>query len=319
MAKFKKRAPSAPKKSFSDSRKKDRRAKRIKRINTQKLAEERLKETLARINNVSVEEITERMMRNATRERKNERRKAQELRKRQQDLSNAFADAQAEFLKIEDEKRELTQAEKLNAALDYASDKFGNRNDYQMYLAPLLGQIMGDDFYQKLLKDPKSLIGDYEYFTIDDSYQTDSKDNLFKHITFKDIPPEVDDGYINNILGLDWSTPEAYNNHVQEINHKIYESNLAGQGLDIAATYYMMLETVMQSSAAWHIAQKSVYDSEQSKSNWLDLYTAGMEASDLSNSNPEIWDKFVQMIENETDMNTIINEVDKAITAALKG
>lgn len=318
MAKFRKRASSAPKKSYTDSRKKDRRAKRIKRINTQKLAEERLKETLARINNVSVEEITERMMRNAVRERKNERRKARENQLRKQALSNAFTDAQAELLAIEDEKRELTPAEKLNAALDYASDKFGNRNDYAKYLLPLIGEITDDQFMVDLMKDPKSLIGDYEHFTIADDFDGNIN-NLFKYITFKDIPPEVNDSYISNILALDWSTPEAYNNHVQEINHKIYESNLAGQGLDIATPYYVMLESVMQSSAAWHIAQRNAYDSEQSKSNWLDLYTAGMEASDMSNSNPEIWDKFVQMIENEADMNTIINEVDKAITAAMKG
>lgn len=318
MAKFRKRAPSAPKKSYSDSRKKDRRAKRIKRINTQKLAEERLKETLARINQVSVEEITERMMRNAARARKNERRKAREQLKRKQDLSNAFADAQAEFLEIEDEKRELTQVEKLNAALDYASDKFGNRNDYAINLLPIIGEMTSEEFMDNLMKNPTAYIGDYEHFTISDDFDG-NLNNLFKYITFKDIPPEVDDRYVNNILGLDWSTPEAYNNHIQEINHKIYESNLAGQGLDIATPYYVMLESVMQSSAAWHIAQKSAYDSEQSKSNWLDLYTAGMEASDLSNSNPEIWDKFVQMIENEADMNTIINEIDKAITAAMKG
>ena len=318
MAKFKKRAPSAPKKSYSDSRKKDRRAKRIKRINTQKLAEERLKETLARINQVSVEEITERMMRNAARERKNEHRKAQEARKRKQDLSKAFADAQAELLEIEDEKRELTQVEKLNAALDYASDKFGNRNDYAINLLPIIGEMTSEEFMDNLMKNPTAYIGDYEHFTISDDFDG-NLNNLFKYITFKDIPPEVDDRYVSNILGLDWSTPEAYNNHVQEINHKIYESNLSGQGLDISTPYYVMLESVMQSSAAWHIAQKSAYDSEQSKSNWLDLYTAGMEASDLSNSNPEIWDDFVKMITNEESLDVIIKEVDKAITAAMKG
>lgn len=284
MAKFKKRAPSAPKKPYSSSRKKDRRAKRIKRIDTQKLAEVRLKEDLARINQVSVEEITDNMLRNAKRERKIERAR--------KDLKNAFdvaTEVQSELLTIEDDKRELSQAEKLNAAMTYASDKFGNRNDYSKYLLPLIGEMTDEDFMRTLMTNPKSAIGDYKDFKIDDDFDG-NLNNLFKYIHFKNIPPEVSDSYIENIIGLEWSTPEAYNNHVQEINDKIYASNLKGEGIEINSTYYVLLESIMQSSAAWNIAKRNAYDSDQVKSNWLTLYSAGMEASDMQNTNPGILD-----------------------------
>lgn len=313
MAKFKKRAPSAPKTPYSSSRKKDRRAKRIKRIDTKKLAEERLKETLARINQVSVEDISSKMLRNAMRERKIERAK--------KDLKNAFdvaTEVQSELLTIEDDKRELSQAEKLNAAMAYASDKFGNRNDYSKYLLPLIGEMTNEDFMRNLMTNPKSAVGDYKDFTIDDDFDG-NLNNLFKYIHFKDIPPEASDSYIENIINLEWSTPEAYNNHVQEINDKIYASNLKGEGIEINSTYYMLLESIMQSSAAWNIAKRNAYDSDQVKSNWLTLYSAGMEASDMSNTNPSILDKFNQMVMNEESLDVIIATIDNAIAAALKG
>jgi len=310
MAKFKKRAPSAPKTPYSSTRKKNRKLARAKRITAREKAHQQYLETIDRVNNPSTPSV-----------------KTSKPKKSVIWVEEHFPefiptrpaiDTTNLLLEREDEKRELSQAEKLNAAMEYASDKFGNRNDYSKYLFPLIGEMTDEDFMKTLMTDPKSTIGDYKDFTIDVDFDG-NLNNLFKYIHFKNIPPEVSDSYIENIIGLEWSTPEAYNNHVQEINSKIYESNLAGQGLDITAPYYMMLESVMQSSAAWHIAQRNAPDSDQVKKNWLDLYSAGMEASDLSNSNPEIWDKFVQMIENETDMNTIINEVDKAITAAMKG
>lgn len=310
MAKFKKRAPSAPKTPYSSTRKKNRKLARAKRITAREKAHQQYLETIDRVNNPSTPSV-----------------KTSKPKKSVRWVEEHFPefiptrpaiDTTNLLLDKEDDKRELSQAEKLNAAMEYASDKFGNRNDYSKYLLPLIGEMTNEDFMKTLMTDPKSAVGDYKDFTIDDDFDG-NLNNLFKYIHFKNIPPEVSDSYIENIIGLEWSTPEAYNNHVQEINDKIYASNLKDEGIEINSTYYMLLESVMQSSAAWNIAKRNAYDSDQVKSNWLTLYSAGMEASDMQNTNPGILDKFEQMVVNEESLDVIISTIDNAIAAALKG
>lgn len=225
-----------------------------------------------------------------------------------------------DIAKWEKEHQPTTDADRLNDMFEYASDKFGNRDDYQKYLAPLLGELMGDEFYRKLLQDPKSLIGDYEYFTIDDGYRVDNKDNLFKHIHFKDIPAGFDD-YIEQMEVLDWSSPENYAMHHADVQRGIYESNLKSlyeTDNIVDDTYFVMLEAVMQSSAAWEIAKRSAFDSDQTQSNWFDLYMTGSLAYDHKDTDPHIWDAFRQMVDNHEALFIIEDKIDEMIIKATK-
>lgn len=241
---------------------------------------------------------------------------------KEQEAIDKFLEKQAEkdIAKWEKEHPVTTDADRLNDMFEYASDKFGNRDDYQKYLAPMLGQLMGDEFYQKLLQDPKSLVGDYEYFTIDESYRTDNKDNLFKHIHFKKLPAGFDD-YIEQMEDLDWSSPENYAMHRADVQRDIYTSNLKslyGNDDFMNDTYFMVLESVMQSSAAWEIAKRSAFDSDQTQSNWFDLYTTGTLAYDNKDTNPEIWDAFRQMVDNHETLSVIDDKINEMIINAIK-
>jgi hypothetical protein len=249
---------------------------------------------------------------------------------KEQEAIDKFLEKQAEkdIAKWEKEHPATTDADRLNDMFEYASDKFGNRDDYQKYLAPMLGQLMGDDFYQKLLQDPKSLIGDYQYFTIDESYRADNKDNLFKHIHFKDLPDGFED-YVEQIADLDWSSPENYAMHRADVQRDVYTSNLKtlyNNGKDdddvnydfMNDTYFIVLESVMQSSAAWDIAKRSAFDSDQRQSNWFDLYMTGSLAYDHKDTDPHIWDEFRQMVDNHEALFYIEDRIDELLIEAAK-
>lgn len=206
----------------------------------------------------------------------------------------------------------VENATKLNKALDYASDKFGNRNDYSKYLIPLLKNL--DPKFD--MKKPKP--GDYNGFKISDDYDG-NPNNLFKYTDFETIPtddPTVE-AYMQQILDLDWSSPENYEKHMADINKSIYESNVASLGVAPGSQFFMILETVMQSSSAWRIAARNADDSDQVKANWELLYTTG--ATALSEKDTSIYDTFVQMVFNGDDLDNIVDKIDEMIYKAVKG
>ena len=205
------------------------------------------------------------------------------------------------------------KAKTLNNALEFASDKFGNRDDYSKYLVPMLHEI--DNNFDML--HPEA--GDYEGFTVSDDFDGNNN-NLFKYVTFKEIPddPRID-SFMDILMSLDWSTPEAYDKHKADINAKIYKANVASLGIDPNNSYFFYaLEAVMQSSAAWAIAKKNTDDSDQKKLNWELLYTTGLTAFE-EKAHPEIWDRFTSMVFNYEDLDKIIDTIDDMIYSIVKG
>lgn len=206
---------------------------------------------------------------------------------------------------------EYSNAADVNAALGYAASVYGGYNDYANEILPLLKEMMrdltGEDNYKPKQGDEN------EYFKIDESY-TGKRQELFKYITFKKIPDKYSMS-IENIEELPWSSEENYQEHLDEIAEQIYKSNL-NQMEDIPEVEVIdQLESLMNSSAAWHIASKWTEDSDQVQANWMALFDAGSLALRTDSS---IFDKFRQMIRNEVDIAVILSEVDTLVYDALK-
>lgn len=214
-----------------------------------------------------------------------------------------------EQLALKEERQQEYQAKrqpaiKLNEALEYASSIYGGNSEYTKYLIPLMRQLMGDDEYIPEAGDKTT------YFTISRDY-TGNPNELFKYVHFKTIPGDT--SYVDAMLDLDWSSPENYYSHLADINAQKYASNLADS--DIEPQVIDMLEYIMNTSAAWKIAKRNAQDSEQVKDNWLALFNT---AQDAQNAGTDVMNKFVQMVMNEDDLNSIIQTIDSTIYSALK-
>lgn len=198
----------------------------------------------------------------------------------------------------------------INAALDYAESVHGGFSEYGQLLKSLMKNLLNDDSYQPG-KDPSK--DDNEYFKIDPQY-TGKTAELFKYVTFKKVP----DAYLQDIEAIEelpWSSEENYQERLAEINEKIYTANINELDIDIAPAMIDRLFTIMQSSAAWHIASKWTSDSDQVQANWEALYRAGDMAF---NTDSKIFDAFVQMVRNEAELDDILTYVDDEIYKALK-
>lgn len=199
--------------------------------------------------------------------------------------------------------REL--ANKLNEALDIASEiqkNFPHGNgEYAKYLEPLMKYLTGYGTDE-----------DNEYFTV---YQDRNKNFLYEDVRFNELPSEDEkvQQYVDKILDLDWSSYENYADKFLEIKNSIYESNIASDE-DVEWTiddYDMVnvLEDIMNTSAAWHIASRNAPDSDQVKSNWVELFNIASDAQKWG-----LGDNIRQLIRNEVSL----EEIDKQIYKAIK-
>ena len=198
----------------------------------------------------------------------------------------------------------------INTALDYAESVHGGFNEYGQLLKSLMKNLLNDDSYQPG-KDPSK--DDNEYFKIDPNY-TGKTAELFKYVTFKKIP----DTYLQDIEAIEelpWSSEENYQERLDEINKKIYTANVNEFDIDIDPGMIDRLFSIMQSSAAWHIASKWTNDSEQAQAAWESLYRAGDMAF---RTDADLFDAFVQMVRNEAELNDILTYVDDEVYKALK-
>ena len=196
-------------------------------------------------------------------------------------------------------QKSFNRAEELNKALDIATDlqknfKHGN-GKYAQYLEPLMKRL-------------KELGYDYEL----DNYNG-NKNMLYKSVRFEELPDDqrVND-LVNKILSLNFSSYENYQNMLTENSAMSYVSNVQNSMTQDAAQNMAALEDVMNSSAAWAIAKKNAPDSEQTKANWVQLYSL----ADLAYKGG-LLDKFIQEVISNPDFNTV-ETVETIITDALR-
>ena len=285
MAKKKKKSKS-PSQIKSFPKKERRKLARQKRRETRAIQRAK-KAPFDFIDDIELQEYEDEVVRNLFKQQANIKR--QITRK-----ENKAAKEYAEAWKPEEEKR----AEELNEALDIASElqknfKHGN-GKYAQYLEPLMQRL-------------KELGYDY------DEQLDEGKNFLYKNVRFDKLPD--DDRVkqlVDKILSLNYSSYENYQNMLTENAAMAYASNI-GSLTPEQAQNFAALADIMNTSAAWAIAKKNAPDSEQTKANWVQLYSI----ADLAYKNGKI-EEFTREIINNPDYNTV-DTAEKFITEALKG
>lgn len=200
---------------------------------------------------------------------------------------------------------EEARANELNEMLQYASSIYGGNKEYGRELKALLKELMNDPNYKPQPGDGYYL--ENPYFEISKDY-TGKTAELFKYVTFKRVPEEYEASVIA-IGEMDWSSPENYYSHLADIAAQKYDTLLKGSGYD---PFTMdILESIMNSSAAWHIACRDAYDSDQALENWQELYDAGRWA--IQEGDEYVVDEYVAMILNEDRLDYILRKVDELV------
>ena len=182
------------------------------------------------------------------------------------------------------------KAAQLNEALDIATElqkdfKYGN-GKYTQYLEPLMGVL--DEL-------------GYDY----DLKKFEGKNFLYQNVRFKELPndPRVNQ-LVDKILGLQWSSYENYQDMLEENAQAAGISNVEN---------FAVLANVMESSAAWAIAKRDAPNSDQIKTNWVELYDKAEEAYTEG-----LLNKFIEEVLGHPD-NFTLTKVDEWLTDALKG
>ena len=197
----------------------------------------------------------------------------------------------------------VNQAEKLNKSLQYAKTTHSRYEEYFKNLDPIMSELMGYDY--------KPQPGDEnQYFKIDEEYDPNKMTELFKHIEFKNLPDNQDIEYrVEAIENLPWSSEENLQKHKEDIARRSYLSNIASAD---RIDYYIVdtLEAIMNSSAAWRVASRDVYPSDQAKDQWTTLYKC---MSTAYKNDSKLFDRMYQMIMNEDDFQEILNVFEEGM------
>lgn len=218
--------------------------------------------------------------------------------------------ARQKFKQREQERRskELKQyldASELNKSLEHASSVLKGSSDIANYLAPILQELYGENH----IIEPGETT---EYYKVDENYTGDINE-LFRYITFYKLPDDFNvQSYKERIEDDPHTSAEKYAAFKKDWMNKSYSTNTS----NLTLTQAEDLAFIMNTSAAWHIASRAAYDSEQALERWQTLYNAVQKA--YNSGDQTIFDKIVQMIENEKTINSIINKVDDLIYKMLK-
>lgn len=240
-----------------------------------------------RLNRVERRALERQIKREQRKERRQERRQAAEQ-KRQKEL------------------KQYKNAQNINKSLQFSQTVLNTDiQDYAPYLYPMMTDLSKSD---KIMPGMKN-----EYFEVSGNWDGNLS-TLFKNVRFFKIP-DIDrySRYQMKIEDNPHSSKSAYDLFVEQWHKKSFLSNL--KGLNIKNKTLSSLVSIMQSSYAWRVAAKKAYDSEQTKSNWQELYRIVSEAND---NDPALLNNIQTMLENNEDLETIRDFVDNAIMNIIK-
>lgn len=212
------------------------------------------------------------------------------------------------LLNLEKSQQRIQSARRINDAFDFAKSKYGGSQAFARNLSVLLQQIMGVGYDAKA--------GDSnEYFEISNDY-TGNDTELFRYIKFKKLPESSKIDTLTNImLSNDLASEEKYQQAQERIHQEAWKTFTSRNNLDVLdGKKAQVLYDIMNSSAAWHIAQQGTFESDQVAEEWLKLYN---HVSGVVDSNSTLLDDIVRMIDNEEDINTIIHFLDVNVYSKL--
>lgn len=238
-------------------------------------------------------------------------------------------------------KKDKDLAELWNRRFDFASTKLpAGSNQIASSLDPILMKLSGKHIIQKNEDNP--------YFKVDSKYDGDPK-NLFKHVTFKNIPtddPEIGK-YLENLVRdkgthfnqqsydayyTDWQN-KAYSNlgsnlakqaaklrndaaYAQQME-QLYGENYVNTMINFDAQFVDTLREVMMSSPAWEMAKRGAVDSEQVRERWVELYNS---MANAYQAGPSVFDwAYRELVGGRRSVNWMINTIDEEIKLHLQG
>lgn len=204
------------------------------------------------------------------------------------------------------------KAKKLNEEFEFAASKLkAGSNDIQMWLEPLLKTLSADPS-----KRPKP--GDSnQYYEISSDWDGEDR-TLFQYVTFKEIPNNTKvDRYIDQIESSEqtskYMSPKAYSVYEDQYRSQAYNTLTARLGL----THRDMLEEIMNSSAMWRVATVDLYDSNQNKEKWVEIY---QDMEEILENDDDLFAWVVQQIENQKHTASwIINAIDDEFRLMMAG
>lgn len=149
-----------------------------------------------------------------------------------------------------------------------------------------------------------------DFYSISDEYDPKKEEELFRNIDITSLP------YAEDIETIAEALEQKL--HDEQIRVQQLKDNAANKSYvsntksinNLDAYTMYTLENVMNSSAAWHICKRNTHDSDETKDNWNTLYRYVRLALD---NDFEVFDKVITMIENEADLDNIINYIDHEI------
>ena len=190
-------------------------------------------------------------------------------------------------------------AKRINKALDTAQTMYTDKSPFK-----------GNSKYTALLDPLMNKISD-EYYELS-NYDKSKPAQLLEHVRFDYIPQEdkVAKQFGQQILNLDWSSQKNIDEWKSNNAHKGYEVLVKKH--NIPKSTYVMLEEIMNTSAAWEVVMKGQKPSNgdgRIEQRWKKLFDKVEETSD----NIDLLDEVHTMIENEEDYNQIIGYIDDAL------
>lgn len=218
--------------------------------------------------------------------------------------------ARQDFRRKEQERKEkelkqYLDASTLNKSLEHASSVLKGSEKIANYLAPIVMKLYGKNHI--IQPEEKT-----DYYEVDENYTGDINE-LFRYIKFFKL---TDDSPVQSYKDLIEEDPHASVKQYAEFKKKWADKSYNTNTKNLNLTQAEDLAFIMNTSAAWHIASRSAYDSNQVQERWQTLYDSVQKA--YNSGDQTIFDKVLAMIENEKSLNSIINKVDDMIYNLLK-
>ena len=211
--------------------------------------------------------------------------------------------------------RESNPAYIINKMLTFAKGKNAPGSDFNQYIIPIVQEVMGSGYKIKPGEDNK-------YFSVSSDFSGLISDpQLYKYIEFKDLPETSNIiQYMNQIEKSGYSSESKYEEMLEDRANRAVNTLLDRNGkIRLTKNLQSVLEDIMNSSAAWNIAKRNTYDSEQTKEAWFEMYDQALDVLAESGGDPKYIDEIVTMIENEESFSNIVRRMDEMLYEIMKG
>ena len=247
------------------------------------------------------------------RARPKELKKAEKQQKKFQQRQYVQSILKANKKKNKPKPQKNTLVDHLNKMLKHASNIYDKGStDYSNIVQALMTELAGP---QKLEAGK-----DYGNFKISKNY-TGKPREVFKYVTFKNLPDDASTlAWVSRIESEPASTEEGWQKEQADRSARAVKTLIANRNkITLTKDLQRTLEQIMSSSAAWSIAKRGTYDSEQTYEAWSTMYDQMLEVMAQSGGDPTFIDEIITMIENDERFQNIVRRTDEILYWIMKG